>query len=689
MTVSYVLYLLFFLWATRAEDLNEIHGKASTQNVNYTFARIIPVDDHYSLLLQYEQEDDDESQFLITNLDGGEIKEQEFFDPKERWNLDGGLQVRGTSAFHFYYAAKERLYIFYTNRINKLHVTYFKGDKLEIPVMKTKKSERILLADAPQVINGHFFLVLEKRGKKRGIKNKYVKTFLLRSSDFLENPSGATWVILPEKGLRSKRGETNDELKKTKNPPKSMFSNTKWDPATTCTYYPSLLQLNESRIVVTWITEYGLMGRAYGDNLGESFTDSDWVRFSGMPTPEQYGPVEFNGRMITPPRHFPRLESHQIRHRNSRTGLTKLRDGTIVMLVRNSFREEEQMRFYWLLVGEVSVNENVGHVLRFFQPELLFKMELSGDRENLNPVFDFVEVGEKIFLLEADKQIAIHEVDRSLIELIKTQETITEISEEKLVHMIDNPRIRGLHKNDGLPSANEFTIAMWLRASNYGGKHREYCGNPWDEKLARKNRCLSNPSKYKKELFLTIAGSGATVKIEFEAYMYGVLINIFLPNSDVVYRLSTMCGSSVSIWNQKDHMVAFVYDGETLRSSVDEVLCDGDSEKKQGWRYIGEGVRIGSSMRREDVYCGGFSKVVMYHRALRHTEVIGLWRQGLPSEEEDGKKKSTKKKEDGGKKETSKKEDGEKPSSDSTSENNVERTVKVESSSEPREKTEL
>merc|ERR1719233_1370744 len=131
-------------------------------------------------------------------------------------------------------------------------------------------------------------------------------------------------------------------------------------------------------------------------------------------------------------------------------------------------------------------------------------METTKDRKNLNPVFDFVEVGEKVFILEADKQIAVHEVDRSLIEMIKMQDTITEISNEKLVHMINNPKIRGLHKKDGLPSSNEFTIAMWLRASNYGGKHNEFCGKPWDEKLARKNRCLSSPGKHQKELFLTI-----------------------------------------------------------------------------------------------------------------------------------------------------------------------------------------
>lgn len=679
MIFSYILCLLFLSWGI--QDVGEEIGKASATNGKYTFARIIPVEDHYSMLLQYLQDGDDESQFMIIALQAEEIQEREFFDPRQQWNLEEALQVRGTSAFHYYDISNKRMYIFYTNKDNELHVSFDEGEKHKIPSMKKKKGDRILITDAPKVINGYFFLVLEKKQKK-----KKSRTYLLRSIDFLENPGEATWESLPSRGIRSRSGVTEDAVRAARNnPAKTVWSNTNWDPSPKTTSCPSLLQLNDSRIVVAWKTEIGILGRTYGDNLGESFTDSDWIRFAGTDSPVQLEPFEYNGRMITPPIIFKKLDGHLLRHRGGRTGLTKLRDGTFVMVLRNTHRPEVGKRFIWLYVGEVKVDEVEGHLLRFFQPELLFKSELGDSKKKREPMFDFVEVGEKLFLLEADGLLRVHEVDRSLIEIIKTQDSITEISNEKLVHDKENPRIGGLIKGEGFSPSKEFTVAMWLRASNYGGKHREFCGHPWDEELARKNRCMPSVITGEKVLFLTLPGSkgsgseAKTAKIEFEAYQFGVLIHIYIGRNNVIH-LSTMCGDLVTLWNQKHHMVAFVYDGDMLRVSIDDVLCDGDSEKKQGWLKVDNDFRIGSQFRREPNYAGGFDRFVMYHRALRHTEVIGLWRQSTTREwyvtkpiyNMPWKKKAS-----------------EKPSSKRTQKDNTERTVKAKSSSEPQAKTEL
>jgi len=647
MAFSYVLFLLLFSWAQGIEDLE---GLGSTHDVNCVFAHIIPVESHYSVLLQYKQEKEDESNFMIIpHVEATEIQEQYFFNPKLKWNVEAAVQVRGISAFHYYDSSRGRMYIFYSNKNNELRISYSEDDETVIPGMETKKSESIYLTDPPQVINGHFFLVLEKR--KRGMKSS--RTYLLRSSDFLEKLVDATWEILPAKGIKSKEGETE---KLTNNPrknvAKSYFSNTQWDPTSKCTLYPSLLQVNSSRIMVMWVTEVGLIGRVYGDNLGESFTDEDWVRFDGKNTPVLYK----------------KLESHLLRHKKTRTGITTLRDGTIVMATTNSRKKQEGERFYWLFVGEVTVDDEEGDLIKWFQPELLYKAQVDEDEQNT--MVEFVEVGEKLFLVEANGLITIREVDRSLIEMIKSQDTITEVSDEKLIHAVENPRIYGLHRArlpNTPPPSNKFTIAMWVQASNYGRMHNHYCGDPWDIELARKNRCLPSPYKHEKALFLTIPGSDDSAKIEFEAYMYGVLINIF-NSSDTVFRLSTMCGSKVSIWNQKHHMVAFVYDGEVLRVSIDDVLCDGDSEKGKGWIYIPEDIRIGSAVRRDSAYAGGLWKVKMYHRALRHTEVIGLWRQGHTSKPEGGDKK---------------------PSKNSTPRETIAAVKSVGSTSELREKTEL
>jgi hypothetical protein len=480
------------------------------------------------------------------------------------------------------------------------------SQRYSIPVRRTRidrdnpwsgETIGMFLCDKPSVIDGAVYMAFQKTRDGAG-ETPGSEVFFLRSTNLLEidDLHDAVWETLPrgDTGLQAPGG------------------------ALRLGEEPHMLAVSDTmpgRLFSLWRTETGRLAGAYSDNGGESWGESFWLTYEGLPIGAGGAhPIKNPRGSITPYR----------MRRPSPVG-----GAEFIMFFYNNGRTERLgytgRRVYWLTIGR----ETDTGAIRWSQPEigLYWDGTALDERPGWNPDWaivdgpgypDWVELDDgSLACVESNKlAVRFHEIDRRLLLYLRVQPELAVLPTEGCV--VDWSAGDGTPVGPVLPdlrSGGGFTLTVQISGTQEAALTRRTIMSAYTDATAALGEEPTD-RRITKGYEISVDDAG---EIQF----------LITDGFGTHFRHSTRIGVASGVWDGRQHVVSFIVDGGPNVASVvvDERLDDGGDEP-QGWAFVPQllGEVGGSELRLTPDFGGTMSRFLIFDRALLTTEAIATSR---------------------------------------------------------------